>query len=107
MLQNIRGQKRKNLSVLFKLSVKTNPTACFISSVGPGNGGGGGSSLFSSFLKRINGKPVSSSLFKNLYNLYKPVSVTPLGLKSGKNILGILKLKNSGNYPLSLKTLAS
>ena len=60
----------------------------------------------SSFLKRINGKPVGSSLFKNLYSLYKPVSITPLGLKSGKNVLGILKLKNSGNYPLSLKTLA-
>lgn len=60
----------------------------------------------SSFLKRVNGKPVSSSIFKNLYNLYKPVSITPLGLKSGKNVLGILKLKNSGNYPLSLKTLA-
>lgn len=60
----------------------------------------------SSFLKRVNGKPVSSSLFKNLYSLHKPVSITPLGLKSGKNVLGILKLKNSGNYPLSLKTLA-
>ena len=59
-----------------------------------------------SFLKRINGKPVSSSLFKNLYSLYKPVSVTPVGLKSRKNVLGILKLKNSGNHPLSLKTLA-
>ena len=58
------------------------------------------------FLKRLNGKPVSSSLFKNLYSLYKPLSVTPFGLKSGKNLLGILKLKNSGNYPLSLKTLA-
>lgn len=60
----------------------------------------------SSFLKRVNGKPVSSSIFKNLYSLYKPVSITPLGLKSGKNVLGILKLKNSGNHPLSLKTLA-
>ena len=34
-------QKRKNLFVLSKLSVKINSTACFISSVGPGNGGGG------------------------------------------------------------------
>ena len=59
-----------------------------------------------SFLKRLNGKPANSSLFKNLYSLYKPLSVTPFGLKSGKNLLGILKLKNSGNYPLSLKTLA-
>ena len=38
----ISKQKRKNLSVLSKLSVKINSTACFISSAGPGNGGGGG-----------------------------------------------------------------
>ena len=59
-----------------------------------------------SFLKRLNGKFVNSSSFKDLYSLYKPLSVTPLGLKSRENVLGILKLKNSGNYPLSLKTLA-
>ena len=59
-----------------------------------------------SFLKRLNGRSVKSSSFKDLYSLYKPLSVTPLGLKSGKNLLGILKLKNSGNYPLNLKTLA-
>lgn len=38
----ISKQKRKSLSVLFKLSVKINSTACFISSAGTGNGGGGG-----------------------------------------------------------------
>ena len=37
----ISKQKRKNLSVLSKLSVKINSTACLISSVGPGNGDGG------------------------------------------------------------------
>ena len=34
-------QKRKNLAVFSQLSVKINSTACFIFSVGPGNGGGG------------------------------------------------------------------
>ena len=63
-------------------------------------------SLDESFLNRMETKPVSASLFKDLYSLYKPVSITPLGLKSSKNLLGILKLKNSGNHPLSLKTLA-
>ena len=63
-------------------------------------------SLDESFLNKIEAHPVSAQLFKDLYNLYKPVSITPLGLKSGKNLLSFLKLKNSGNHHLSLKTLA-
>ena len=38
--------------------------------------------------------------------LQKPVSVTVCGLKTGESHLGVLKLKNSGNYPLSLKSLS-
>ena len=63
-------------------------------------------SLDESFLNRMKTKPLSSSSFKNLYRLYKPVSVSVCGLKSGKNHIGILKFKNSGNYPLSLKSVA-
>ena len=63
--------------------------------------------LDESFLNRMKTKPLSASSFKDIYMLHKPISVTVCGLKSGKNHLGILKLKNSGNYPLNLKTLAS
>ena len=59
-----------------------------------------------SFLNRLKAKPASSSFFSSLYGMDLPVEITSYGLKSGKNLLGILKLKNSGNYPLSLKTLA-
>ena len=59
-----------------------------------------------SFLMRFKAKPQSSSFFKDLYGLYKPLSISPLGLKSNQGLFGILKLKNSGNCPLSLKTLA-
>ena len=62
--------------------------------------------LDESFLNKLETKPVSASLFKDLYMLHKPVSIMVLGLKSRKNLLGILKLKNSGNHFLSLKTLA-
>ena len=62
--------------------------------------------LDESFLNRMKTKPLSASSFKDIYMLHKPISVTVCGLKSGKNHLGILKLKNSGNYPLNLKTLA-
>ena len=57
------------------------------------------------FLNRLNAEPISSSFFKELYGLYKPLEITSSGLKSSKNLLGILKLKNSGNYPLTLKSL--
>ena len=63
-------------------------------------------SLDESFLNKLETKPVSASLFKDLYMLHKPVSVMVLGLKSRKNLLGVLKLKNSGNHFLNLKTLA-
>ncbi len=63
-------------------------------------------SLDESFLNRMKTKPLSSSSFKDFYNLYNPVSPTATGLKTERNHLGILKLKNSGNYPLSLKSLA-
>ena len=63
-------------------------------------------SLDESFLNRIKTKPLNSSSFKDLYMLHKPVSVTVCGLKTGKSHIGILKLKNSGNYPLSLKSVA-
>ena len=63
-------------------------------------------SLDESFLNRMKTKPLSSIGFKELYTLYKPISVTVTGLKTRKNHLGILKLKNSGNHPLSLKSLA-
>ena len=63
-------------------------------------------SLDESFLNKLKVKPLDSSLFKSLYMLYKPVSPTVFGLKSADSHLGLLKLKNSGNYPLSLKSLA-
>ena len=63
-------------------------------------------SLDESFLDKMKAKPLNSSYFKKLYMLRKPVSVTVTGLKTGESHLGILKLKNSGNYPLSLKSLA-
>ena len=63
-------------------------------------------SLDESLLNKIKAKPLSTSLFKELYTLYKPINITVTGLKSGKSHLGILKLKNSGNYPLNLKSLA-
>ena len=63
-------------------------------------------SLDESFLNQIKAKPLSSSSFKDLYGLYKPISVTVCGLKTAKSHIGILKLKNSGNQALSLKSLA-
>ncbi|MDE0092364.1 MAG: hypothetical protein OXN83_03650 [Oligoflexia bacterium] len=63
-------------------------------------------SLDESFLDKIKAKPLDSKLFKDLYNLHKPVSFTPYGLQNNKYHIGILKLKNSGNYPLTLKSLA-
>ena len=63
-------------------------------------------SLDESFLNRMKIKPLSASGFKDLYMLHKPVSPTVCGLKTEKSHLGILKLKNSGNHPLSLKSLA-
>ena len=63
-------------------------------------------SLDESFLSRMKTKPLEASSFKKLYMLHKPVSVTVTGLKTGEGHLGILKLKNSGNYPLNLKSLS-
>ena len=60
----------------------------------------------SSFSNRLSFKSESPCFFNEFYHLYKPLSVSPLGLKSNRSILGVLKLKNSGNYPLSLKSLA-
>ena len=60
----------------------------------------------SSFSNRLSFKSESPCFFNEFYSLYKPVSISPLGLKSSRSILGVLKLKNSGNYPLSLKSLA-
>ena len=57
------------------------------------------------FLGRLKATPISSSLFKQLYTLQGPFEVTSLGLKSPLTLLGILKLKNSGNFPLTLRTL--
>ena len=58
------------------------------------------------FLNRLEAQPISSSFFKEFYGLYKPLEITSLGLKSSKNLLAILKLKNSGNYPLTLRSLS-
>ena len=63
-------------------------------------------SLDESFLGRMKAKPLSSFSFKDLYMLHKPVSPTVCGLKTGQSHIGILKLKNSGNHPLSLKSVA-
>jgi len=63
-------------------------------------------SLDESFLGKMKAKPLNSSCFTELYMLGKPVSVNVTGLKTRESHLGILKLKNSGNYPLSLKSLA-
>ena len=57
------------------------------------------------FLERLKYEPLSSSSFNDLYTLHKPLEMTSLGLKSSFALLGILKLKNSGNFPLSLRTL--
>ncbi|MCY4512569.1 MAG: ATP-binding protein [Bdellovibrionales bacterium] len=57
------------------------------------------------FLERLKCEPLSSSLFNELYTLHKPLEMTSLGLKSSFALLGILKLKNSGNFPLTLRTL--
>ena len=59
-----------------------------------------------SFLNKIKANSISSKSFKDLYNLYKPLCFTPFGLQNNKYHIGILKLKNSGNYPLTLKSLA-
>ena len=63
-------------------------------------------SLDESFLRRMKAKPISSSSFKDLYRLSHPVSVSETGLKTFKSHIGILKLKNSGNHPLSFKSIA-
>ena len=63
-------------------------------------------SLDERFLNKIKASSINSKDFKDIYNLHKPVSFTPCGLKNNKYHLGILKLKNSGNYPLTLKSLA-
>ena len=59
-----------------------------------------------SFLSRMEAKPLSSSSFKDFYSLFKPISITLCGLKTEKKHIGIFKLKNSGNYPLSLRSVA-
>ena len=59
-----------------------------------------------SLLERLKSQPLSSSLFEELYALHKPLEVTSLGLKSALTLLGVLKLKNSGSYPLTLRTLS-
>ena len=64
------------------------------------------SNIDESFLNKIQAIPVSSNVFQSLYGLYTPLEVTSLGLKSSKNLIGVLKLKNSGNYPVSLQSLA-
>ena len=63
-------------------------------------------SLDESFLNQIKAQSISSKNFKDLYNLQKPFRFTPFGVQNNKYHIGILKLKNSGNYPLSLKSLA-
>ena len=63
-------------------------------------------SIDEGFLNKVAARPVSSSSFENLYWLFFPLEITSLGLKSRDSLLGILKLKNSGSYPVSLKTLA-
>ena len=63
-------------------------------------------SLDEVFLGKMKMKPLNSSPFKDLYNLHKPLSHTVCGLKTEESHLGILKLKNSGNHPLNLKSLA-
>ena len=63
-------------------------------------------SLDEGFLNKIEAIPFSASRFNELYSLHAPLEITGLGLKSAKSLLGVLKLKNSGNYPLSLKSLA-
>ena len=63
-------------------------------------------SLDESFVNKMKMKPLKASSFKEPYQLQKPVSVTVCGLKTEDSHLGILKLKNSGNHPLSLKSLA-
>ena len=63
-------------------------------------------SLDEGFLNRIEARPFSADRFADLYSLQSPLEITSLGLKSAKSLLGVLKLKNSGNYPLSLKSLA-
>ena len=63
----ISKQKRENPSVLSKLSVKINSTACFISSIGPGNGGGG--YFLNQFLFAIVG-PHGGGGGSSLYNKF-------------------------------------
>ena len=63
-------------------------------------------SLDEGFLNRMEVKPFPASRFNELYSLHAPLEITSLGLQSAKSLLGVLKLKNSGNYPLSLKSLA-
>ena len=63
-------------------------------------------SINESFLKKIEAQAVHANLFQSLYGLYSPLEITSLGLKSQKNLMGVLKLKNSGNYPLSIGSLA-
>ena len=63
-------------------------------------------SMDEGFLNRVEARPFSADRFADLYSLQSPLEITSMGLKSAKSLLGVLKLKNSGNYPLSLKSLA-
>ena len=58
------------------------------------------------FLNKVKARSLSSAFFKTAYGLHAPLEITSLGLKSSKCLMGILKLKNSGNHPVSLSTLA-
>ena len=62
-------------------------------------------SIDEGFLNKASALPVSSTSFNDLYWLVFPLEITSLGLKSRESLLGILKLKNSGSYPVSLRTL--
>lgn len=63
-------------------------------------------SLDEGFLNKTSAVPVSANSFNTLYGLVFPLEINCLGLKSKDSFLSVLKLKNSGNYPVSLKTLA-
>ena len=66
-------QKRENLFISLnkKLSVKINPTACFKSFIGPGNGGGGGAYFVNPFIFTTVG-PNGGGGGSHLYNKLSP-----------------------------------
>ncbi len=62
-------------------------------------------SLNNNFLEKLKSLPIKD--FKEFYQINRPFKIIPIGLKTNKDFVGVLKLKNTSSHLISLHTLAS